>query len=120
MFYDRLLAAGFIFIIFLFINRFKVAECIQAGGKKAKLFCNFWFAGGLCANCKCAWTCAGACSNLSVYFLYFSVRFIVSAVRYLKLSVDLSKVVVNVLKLSVDNIKTAVVILTTAVYLSIK
>jgi hypothetical protein len=38
----------------LFINRFKVAECIQVGGKKGKLFCNFRFVGRFCANCKCA------------------------------------------------------------------
>ena len=42
----------------VFYNPFKVHKTIQAGGKKDKLFCNFWFAGGLCANCKCAWPCA--------------------------------------------------------------
>ena len=41
MFYDRLLAAGFILFNHLFIKRFKVAECIQAGGKKASSFAIF-------------------------------------------------------------------------------
>jgi hypothetical protein len=43
----------------IFLNRLikkyiKLAVAIQAGGKKGKLFCNFWFEGGFCANCKCA------------------------------------------------------------------
>ena len=42
----------------MLLNPFKVHRTIQAGGKEGKLFCNFWFAGGLCANCKCAWPCA--------------------------------------------------------------
>ena len=36
------------------INPCKLHECCSVGGKKGKLFCNFWFAGGFCANCKCA------------------------------------------------------------------
>ena len=34
-----------LFFICLIINTFNVAECINAGGKKGKLFCNFRFAG---------------------------------------------------------------------------
>jgi hypothetical protein len=57
-----------------FLNPFKLHECFHAGGEKDKLFCNFRFVGGFCVNCKCAWTCAEACSNFAVYLLYLSVR----------------------------------------------
>lgn len=58
----------------LIINRFKVVECINAGGKKGKLFCNFRFAGWLCANCKCAWPCAVAWYKLNlVSFIFYLV-----------------------------------------------
>jgi len=67
----------------VFFNPCKVHWAFLAGRKKDKLFCNFWFAGGLCANCKCAWPCAKACSKLSVCLLYLSVDFSIIAVRYL-------------------------------------
>jgi len=92
---------GFIFFSGGLLKPFKLHDCYHAGGKKDKLFCNFWFAGGLCANCKCAWTCAEACSNFSVYLLYFSVRLFNSAVCSLILAVDSLKVSVRFLKLSV-------------------
>ena len=37
--------------------------CLSAVGK-GKLFCNFGFAGGFCANCKCACPCGVACAEL--------------------------------------------------------
>ena len=60
-----------LFINHLYFNPFKLAESIQAGGKKGKLFCNFWFAGGLCANCKCACLCAVACDKLRIHSFIF-------------------------------------------------
>ena len=39
------------------LKPFKLLKCILAGGKKGKLFCNFFY-------CKCACLCAIACYNL--------------------------------------------------------
>ena len=74
-----LVSCWVLFFICLIINTFKVAECINAGGKKGKLFCNFWIAGRFCANCKCAWPCAEACYHLSDRLFFFSACFFLSA-----------------------------------------
>ena len=52
LFYDRLLAAGFCYYQSFFL--IKLAVFITVRGEKGKLFCGFWFVGGLCANRKCA------------------------------------------------------------------
>lgn len=92
---------GFNFFSVGLLNPFKFHECFHAGGKKDKLFCNFWSVGGICENCKCAWTCAEACSNFSVCFLYLTVRFLINAVLYLYFAVVCLKVAVRLTKLSV-------------------
>ena len=52
LFYYRLLAAGFRYYQSFFL--IKLAVLITVRGEKGKLFCGFWFVGGLCANRKCA------------------------------------------------------------------
>ena len=77
LFYDRLLPPGF--LLFLSFYRIKLAVLITVRGEKGKLFCNFWIAGRLCANCKCAWPCAEACYHLSDRLFFFSACFFLSA-----------------------------------------
>ena len=60
---------GFNFFSVGLLNPFKFHECFHAGGKKDKLFCNFWSAGGLCANRK--WACH--CVLAIGYFICFSI-----------------------------------------------
>ena len=48
---------GFNFLRVGVLKPFKLLKCILAGGKKGKLFCNFFY-------CKCACLCAVACYNL--------------------------------------------------------
>ena len=52
LFYDRLLAAGFLLYLFLFL--IKLVERIGVRGENGKLFCGFWSVGRFCANRKCA------------------------------------------------------------------
>ena len=61
---------GFIFYSLSF-NCFKVVECMQVGGRKGKLFCNFRFVGRFCVNCKYAWPCAVAWYKLSLVIFVF-------------------------------------------------
>ena len=77
LFYDRLLPPGFLFILSFY--RIKLAVLITVRGEKGKLFCNFWIAGRICANCKCAWPCAEACYHLSDRLFFFSACFFLSA-----------------------------------------
>ena len=73
----RLLAAGFRCYQSFFLIKFVVFITVR--GEKGKLFCGFWFVGGLCANRKCAWHCAEGCYHLSDRLFYFSACFFLSA-----------------------------------------
>ena len=49
---NSLLPPGFLFFLSFYL--IKLAVLITVRGEKGKLFCNFWIAGRICANCKCA------------------------------------------------------------------
>ena len=50
---------GFNFLRVGVLKPFQLLKCTLAGGKKGKLFCNFFY-------CKCACLCACACYNLRI------------------------------------------------------
>ena len=55
---------GFNFLREGVLKPFKLLKCILVGGRKGKLFCNFWFVRGFRANCKCACLCVVAWYSL--------------------------------------------------------